>query len=255
MQYRSLLPTFLIAATLLSCDKDDDINPVADTPTEFVSSGNINAKMDEFRSALGNLNTQPGAITGRRELTWDAVPDDMLDKTLPGQFFNQTGTEANPSFQRGLAYDPSFDFRVSKTAFASLAPDAASEFKAFSGSATFASVGDQPQPWPISFQVAGGTQAAAVRGFGMVVNDVDVAGSVQIQYFNQNTLIGVVNVPPRTAGSPFSFAGLLFKEPVITSIKVKHQGILKAGAKDISQGGSSDLVVMDDFVYGEPVGR
>lgn len=253
MRY-SLLPILLLAITFVSCDKDNDPDNI-DIPKEFSANGNITATMEQFRQALGNLNTQPGAITGRRELTWESVPDDMLDKTLPGQFFNQTGTEANPSFQRGLAYEPQFDFRVSKTQFSSLAPDAASEFTAFSGSATFASVSDQPQPWPISFQVAGKTDAAAVRGFGMVINDADISGSVQIQYFNGNTLIGIVNVPARTADSPFSFAGLLFREPVITSIKVKHQGFLKAGAKDISQGGISDLVVMDDFIYGEPVAK
>jgi hypothetical protein len=253
MRY-TLLPTLILAITFASCDKDDDVNNI-DTPKEFLSNGNITATMEQFRQALGSLNTQPGATSGRRELTWEAVPDELLDKTLPGQFFNQTGAEANPSFQRGLAYEPQFDFRVSKTQFSSLAPDAANEFTAFSGSATFASVADQPQPWPISFQLAGKTTAAAVRGFAMVVNDVDIAGSVQIQYFNGNTLIGIIDVPARSGDSPFSFAGLLFREPVITSIKVKHQGLLKAGAKDISQGGVTDLVVMDDFIYGEPVVR
>ena len=239
---------------LVSCDKEDKPGNI-DTPRVFSAGGNITGTMEQFRQALGELNTAPGAMTGRRELTWEAVPDNMLDQTLPGQFFNQTGPEANPSLQRGISYEPVFDFRVSKTQFLPLAPDAAPEFRAFSGTATFASVGGQPQPWPISFQVAGSTQPAAVRGFGMVVNDVDVAGSVQIQYFNGNALIGVVDVPAKDANSPFSFAGMLFREPVITSVRVKHQGLLKAGAKDLSQGGTSDLVVMDDFIYGEPVGK
>lgn len=252
MRYTFLLPTVLSVLLLSSCDKDE----VKDTrPQLFSANGNILNRLDEFRQSLGQLNTQTGAITGRREISWEAVPDDMLDKTLPLQFFNQTGAEANPALQKGITYEPGFDFRVSKTQFASLDPEAAAQFKAFSGSAVFARVGDdpQPQPWPISFQVAGVAEAAAVRGFGMVVSDVDMPGSVKIEYFNGSSLIGSVDVPARTADSPFSFAGLLFSEPVITSIRVTHQGLLKAGEKDISQGGTHDLVVMDDFIYGEPV--
>ncbi|RYY21502.1 MAG: hypothetical protein EOO04_18105 [Chitinophagaceae bacterium] len=250
MRHTFVIPALLLTLVLGSCEKDKD----RDTrPQVFTSNGNIITRLDEFRQSLGQLNTQLGATTGRREISWEAVPDDMLDKTLPPQFFNQVGTEANPSLQKGIAYEPSFDFRVSKTQFASLDPEAASQFKAFSGIAVFARVGDQPQPWPISFQVAGVAEAAAVRGFGMVVSDVDVAGSVKIDYFNGSTLIGSVDVPARTGDSPFSFAGLLFKDPVITSIRVTHQGLLKAGEKDITQGGTHDLVVMDDFIYAEPV--
>jgi hypothetical protein len=250
MRYNLLLPTVFSILLLSSCEKDE----VKDTrPQIFSANGNIITTLDEFRQSLGQLNTQTGATTGRREISWEAVPDDMLDKTLPAQFFNQTGTEANPALQKGITYEPTFDFRVSKTQFASLDPEAAEQFKAFSGSAVFARVGDQPQPWPISFQVAGVAEAAAVRGFGMVVSDVDVTGSVKIEYFNGSSLIGSVDVPARTGDSPFSFTGLLFKDPVITSIRVTHQGLLKAGEKDISQGGTHDLVVMDDFIYAEPV--
>lgn len=250
MRYHSLLPTLSILFVLNACEKDENKDTA---PEVFTSNGNIITRVDQFRQALGELNTQPGATTGRREISWESVPDDMLDKSLPAQFFNQTGADASAALQKGITYDPGLDFRVSKTGFASIDPEAAGQFKAFSGSAVFARVGDQPQPWPISFQVAGSMDAAAVRGFGMVVNDVDVAGSVKIDFFNGTALIGSVDVPARTADSPFSFAGLLFKEPMITSIRVTHQGLLKAGEKDISQGGTNDLVVMDDFIYAEPV--
>jgi hypothetical protein len=33
---------------------------------------------------------------------------------------------------------------------------------------------------------------------------------------------------------------------------VSHDGILADGQKDISAGGQHDLVIFDDFIYGEP---
>lgn len=242
----------LVALTLLlnACDKDNDNNNTDDGKV-FTSTGNINPTLDQFRAALGPLNTTTGATAGRREITWEIVPDSLLDKKLPAQFFNQTGAEANTSLQRGLAYAPETDFRVSKTQFAGIDPEAASEFKAFSGTATFANV--SVAEWPVFFQRAGITEAAAVRGFGLVVSDVDQPNTVTVEFFNGQQSLGIVNVPPHDASSNFSFAGMLFNEAKITSVKVKHQGILASGKKDISQGGETDLVVMDDFIYGEPV--
>lgn len=232
----------------VGCKKDETKKP---QPQLFAATGNINATLDQFRQALGVLNTQLGAATGRREITWEIVPDSLLDKKLPSQFFNQTGTEANAALQRGLAYEPGTDLRVSKTNFAAINAQAATEFAAFSGTATFANTSSNL--WPVLFQVAGTTDAAASRGFGMVVSDVDNPNTVQLEFFNGAQSLGKVSVPPHSAGSSFSFAGILFDEPVITRVQVTHEGFLANGEKDISQGGSKDLVVMDDFIYGEPV--
>jgi hypothetical protein len=235
--------------TLQSCDKDEDTTN--DVGKVFLANGNINAVVDQFRQSLGNLNTMPGATGGRREISWEAIPDSLLEKKLPAQFFNQIGPNASPSFQRGLAYAPTSDFRVSKTLFAGIDAEASTEFQAFSGTATFANVAESQ--WPVMFQVAGTTEDAAVRGFGMVVSDVDVANSVQIEFFNGNSSIGKLTFPTHSGNSKYSFAAILFDQPLITSVKVTHQGILAPGTKDITQGGSSDLIVMDDFIYGEPI--
>jgi hypothetical protein len=244
------LITAFAALTLFagSCKKD---KIKADTPQVFSATGNITATVENFRQSLGPLNTEPGATSGRREITWEVVPDSLLDKKLPAQFFNQVGPEAKASLQRGIIYEPLADFRASRTSFAAIDPAAATNFAAFSGTTTFANVSSNE--WPVSFQRAGTTEAAAVTGFGLVVSDVDVAGGVQLEFFNGTERIGVVAVPAHDNTSSFSFVGLKFSTPVITSVKLTHQGILVSGEKDISQGGANDLVVMDDFIYGEPI--
>lgn len=250
MRVCRVLTALSIALVLLgACNKDDN-NVGADAPLLFVANGDIQPVVDQFRLELGNLNTAPGATGGRREISWEIVPDDLLDKNLPDQFFNQAGENANPALQRGLIYDPNMDFRVSKTAFAGIDAAASSEFSAFSGTATFANV--SVEPWAVTFQVAGTDDAAGTRGFGMVISDVDVAGSVSLEFFNNTQSLGKLFVPARQQGSNFSFAGVVYKESIITRVKVSHKGILGAGVKDVSQGGMHDLVVFDDFIYGEP---
>jgi hypothetical protein len=44
-----------------------------------------------------------------------------------------------------------------------------------------------------------------------------------------------------------------FKDAKITRLEITSgSGVLSAGVKDVSDGGSKDLVVMDDFLYDEP---
>jgi len=45
----------------------------------------------------------------------------------------------------------------------------------------------------------------------------------------------------------------VFPEPVIGRVRiVSGNGRLAPGKDDVSQGGERDLVVLDDFLYGEP---
>lgn len=73
---------------LFSCSTDDSDNlPVA---IVIKSSGDVQSKMDEFRTILGSpVNTSTGQTTGRREINWDAVPDMYANQKLPSDFFIQ----------------------------------------------------------------------------------------------------------------------------------------------------------------------
>lgn len=243
------LQPFLFLLLLFSCKKEKGAEVQV---TVFKASGNIQPKLDEFRAALGNLNATPGAVGGRREVNWDGVPDSLLDKTLPQNFFNPVGANAPAARQRGLVYDDG-EFEVSATGFATRNSQAATEFSSFSGNKVFANVSSLE--WPVGFQIAGETTAASVSAFGAVFSDIDREGSVVMEFFEGEKSLGKFSPPAHDAGSSFSFLGVSFSNAKVTKVKISHEGRLSDGQKDISQGGNKDLIVLDDFIYSEPVRR
>lgn len=243
----SVLFSFLF---LLSCTKDknnSDNNNVA----VIEATGDINPKLDEFRSLLGaQLNTTPGATAGRREINWDSVPDELLNQKLPEDFFNPTGPQSPVANQRGLRYSATGNFQVSKTNFAEVNAGAANEFSSFSGTKSFANISSSL--WDVEFRVPGKTEPAFVKGFGIVFSDVDLPNRTSLEFFNENKSLGKFFVPAKKE-SNFSFLGVYFKNEKVTRITVDHDGELDKGQNDVSQNGPVDLVTMDNFLYSEPV--
>jgi hypothetical protein len=232
-----------------SCKKESDSDVVV-----VKANGSISSKLDEFRQVLGaTLNTQPGATGGRRELNWEGVPDSLLGKTLPNDFFNPVGNDpALAARQRGLVYEPTGNFMVSKVNFEEINSAAASEFTAFSGSKSFANVNSNL--WNITPEVPGKDVAATVKGFGIVFSDVDIENSTFIEFFTEQKSLGKFYVPVHDNSSSHSFLGVYFKKEKVTKIRVGHDGVLGDGQKDITQqAGAHDLVTLDDFLYDEPV--
>jgi hypothetical protein len=229
-----------------SCAKEEQ-EPVA---VVFSASGDINAKLNEFRNQLGALNTTTGQTTGRREINWDGVPDDKTGIKLPQDFFNPVSAGSPAIMQRGLLYAGNADAMVSSRGFAEVNTQAAAEFTSFSGNKSFAVV--NAALWPVEFRVAGETTLAAVKGFGIVFTDVDKANSTFLEFFNNNKSLGKYYVPAHDNSSTFSFLGIYFPDVAVTHVNIGHEGKLSDGEKDITQGGSKDLVVLDDFIYTEP---
>jgi len=248
----AVLAAGIVSMICMGCSKSTN-NDIPGQKVLIVSaSGDINFRLEEFRQLLGaQLNTAPGAVGGRREITWDGVPDDLVGKRLPDDFFNPTEPGSNPANQRGLIYTAPGSFQVSNSNFSETNPVAASQFSSFSGNKTFSNVGSNL--WDVEFQVAGAASRASVRGFGIVFSDVDVAQSSSLEFFNEDKSLGKFFVPVRASGSSFSFLGVYFKEETVTRIRVSHQGKLTDGQPDVTDGGPADLVVMDNFLYSEPV--
>lgn len=232
-----------------SCKKDKSNNKVVISAT-----GDITAKLNEFRQLLGaTLNTKPDAVGGRREINWDNFPDSLIGKPIPPDFFNPVGDDAIASRQRGLVYEAVGAFMVSQTNFLEVNSAAASEFAAFSGNKTFSNT--SIDLWEVNPKKPGTLTDGTIQGFGIVFSDVDNARSTSIEYFNEEKSLGKFFVPPHTSTSSISFLGVYFKDEKVTKVRVKHDGLLISGEKDISQGGPHDLVILDDFLYDEPVAK
>ena len=247
---------FVLSAALLTtaCNKKDRTDQLLPTPILVKGSGDLAPALAEFRHLLGDsLNSAPGATTGRREINWDGVPPALNNNdAFPVDFFNTVGDNIPNGRKRGLVYlNNGTTLRVDSSGFAGIDPSYATQFKAFSGKRAFS--GANNHITEVAFQLAGQTTPATVKGFGVVFSDVDDANATTLEFFSGEKNLGVFKAPVAGANS-FSFLGVYFPHDKITRVKITAgNGKLQPGVKDISDGGTNDLVVMDDFLYSEPV--
>ncbi len=227
----------------------------------------FNAVIGSFRADLGGGLNAPGACspapctTGRREINWDAVPAAASSPNpFPGNFFNGTTGVQPPGRIRGATFStPGTGFRVSATDFSVEATFAnpTAEFNAFSPERMFASLGSNITD--ARFSVPGSpAEAASVRGFGVVFSDVDYTGSASLEFLDLSGgslgSFGVEGVFPTANGQnsqgSFSFLGVSFN----AGERVSRVRIISGShGIDGSFVGVDDAVVMDDFIYAEPL--
>ncbi len=240
----------LSVAVAAGCNSsyDSPSGPTVNPSRVVTGSGDITAAVAEFRAALGDPNnggTAGGQAAGRREVNWDGVPADQTNTdSFPGDFFNTRSP-------RGLIVTTAGrGFRTSDTNVSDLDASFAQEFAPFSPRKTFLSIGSNVSD--VSFRVAGSTQVAAVRGFGVVFSDVDRSGTT-LEFFGREGVLGRFEAPARGAGSSLSFLGVVFEGKIVTGVRiVAGTGAVAPGVRDVSAGGTQDLVIMDDFFYDEP---
>jgi hypothetical protein len=245
-----LIAGVMLVCGISGCDKEDSEKE----PIIFSAKGNITSVITEFRNLLGPLNNTTGMTSGRREINWDGVPDSLDGESLPGDFFNPVGTDAQVSLQRGIIYtNPGGEPMVSQSKFSEVNPAASNSFSAFSGNKVFAVVNSIE--WPVTFERAGQHTPAAVKGFGAVFSDVDKDNSTFIEFFNDNTSLGRFFVPAHDNTTSFSFLAVYFPDKTVTRVQIGHEGKLTDGQSDITDGGAKDLVILDDFIYSEPLPR
>jgi hypothetical protein len=212
----------------------------------------IQATVDQFRADLGGANNGAGGTfaTGRREINWDAVPDALATPAaLPGAFFNTTSlrgavfTTAGTGFTVSQDDDTGGDADADQVRFSNLLPAYAAEFDTFSPQRLFAVTGSVSTD--VTFFVPGTATQATVKGFGVVFTDVDQAIGTQIELFDVNgNSLGAYVAPV----GKLSFVGVSYPTAyTIGSVRITS-GNAVLGLPD----GASDIVVMDDFIYGEP---
>jgi len=214
----------------------------------------IQATVDAFRNDLGGVDNGSSAasfVTGRREINWDGVPDNTAAPAmLPGNFFNANSTRG------ALLTTPGTALQVSaKTGnptgtplrFGNLNATYSAAFGTFSTERLFTAVGSNMVD--VTFFIPGTNTPATVSGFGAVFTDVDITGSTNIQYFDAAGALLLSRDVLNSAGSAtLSFLGVSFSVERVARVRIMA-GNATMGAAD---GGATDIVAMDDFIYGEP---
>lgn len=204
----------------------------------------IQTAVDTFRGILGNPNNgnNPGPLpSGRREINWDGGGTTTTVSSTPfagfqvtrGALFTTAGTgfvQAPPS---GLA-----------ATFANATYNTI--FQTFSPARLFAVIGSNVMD--VTFSIPGAPGVAALTsGFGAVFSDVDLANITTLQFFDvNNDSLGIFSVP--TADNGLSFLGVSFGVPIVSRVRITL-GNSPLGPND---GGDTDVVAMDDFIFGEP---
>ena len=254
--YAPYLSLSLAALAACSNPYSPNVTPPPPPPPAFVTyetlgdSVSIAAKLDEFRAALGgslNAPNAPPADSGRREINWDGVPAALTNvDTFPASFFNVNS-------KRGAVYvTPGTGLRVDSTSFAAINAGLGGQFKPFSGKKLFMPVGSNQVD--VDFKRVGTTTQGLVKGFGAVFSDVDRFGSTTIEFFDvRGVRIALLKAPNHGGTQLLSFVGAVFEAPIVARVRITSgDAALSATSTDVSAGGAADLVVMDDFVYGEP---
>ena len=247
----AFLPVLLAAAAVMGCSNYKAPTRPAPGPRAaiFLSTGDIAATVADFRTLLGDPANggTPGPLpAGRREVNWDgaaARPFNNQDH-FPIDFFNTT-------VKSGLVYDGA-SFRNDSLLFAEINPTYATEFKAFSPKVMFSAIGTNVVN--AVFRIPGAATPAAVTGFGAVFSDVDLDQVTSIEPMDKDgRSLGRFFVPRRSDGDGFSFLGVKFDDAIVASVRIVcGNGTLAAGTNDVSAGGTKDLVVVDNFIFGEP---
>ena len=249
---RALGRTVALALAIAACDDYNTVsNPVPPlVPTVVSATGDITAKVDEFRNALGPSNggTAGEQPAGRREINWDGAGANPFNNRndFPADFFNS-------NVKAGAVYTTAgTGLRNDSTLFGEVNPTYAAEFNFFSPSKIFAPIGSNLLDQ--LFQVAGQPTPAVVRGFGIVFSDVDVADQTTIQLFAQNgSALGTYAAPVRSDAGGLSFVGVTYSDAIIARVRITlGTGALGATVNDVTAGGTADLVVLDNVIYGEP---
>jgi hypothetical protein len=224
----------------------------------------IQGAVNQFRADLGGGTTpgQNGSFGGvRREINWDGVPDAFADpNAFPGGFFNANSPRGAQFATPGLSFlvsaddDNPTDPDPDLVRFSSLQPSFATAFSTFSPQRLFTPLGS-----PITdttFFVPGTDTQATTNGFGVVFTDVDTAGSARLDLIGPNgEQLGRFPVPPTAGDGSLSFVGVSFDagEQIARARTISGAAAITQPAQlDVTQGGAADLVVMDDFIYGEP---
>jgi len=220
----------------------------------------IQSTVDKFRDAIGGNNNPngpgPADGSGRREINWDGGGS-TATQPGPTPFDVFLNTRGNRSTTPGTGF-----VQATASGLADLfgQPSYATIFQPFSLSRLFSAIGSNISDETFFVPGTNGGTSATTRAFGVVFTDVDLPdgsgpgtkrgnrhASTLVEYFDVNgeTLFSSF-VPASPGDAGLSFFGIVLNDARIARVRITAGGAIP-GADD-----SDDVVVMDDFIYGEP---
>jgi hypothetical protein len=240
-------------------------------PTVFQAAGltadSIQSTVDAYRAALDpakhNNGNNPGPLpltSGHREINWDGGNPAITATTPPvtpfTTFLNTRGSQfTTPGI--GLS-------QVALSGLAGLFNNLTYEdiFSVFSPSRLFTPVGSNVTEALFFVPGTNGGTPATVSGFGAVFTDVDQpdgsgpskkrgnrGASTLIEYFGADGKVLFSSFVPASPGDgSLSFFGIVFEDARIARVRITSGNVAPGPDDD----GESDIVMMDDFIYGEP---
>lgn len=233
--------------------------PAAQATTLFSAAGDnpaaIQSTVDDFRDALGTLNpfVPTEFADGRRQIDWDAAPAAVSSPNpFAGDFFNFSSAPR----ARGIEFStPGTGFALSgdvddatAVRFADINPTYEGEFQVFSEERLFTPLGSNVTRVDF-FSAADQTTPATTDGLGIVFADVDAADSTTIDYYGPGSVL-LLSQTVEVADKGLSFVGATFDGNDL-SYAIITAGNFNIGPDDGML--NYDIVVMDDFIFGEPI--
>jgi hypothetical protein len=243
------------------------------SPTVFQAAGpdvaSIQSSVDAFRAAVDpnnqNNGNNPGPLAiGRREINWDGggANDTTTAPVTPFNVFLNTrgGQFTTPGI--GLSQAPPAGGPQGGLAGLFNNPTYGTIFSAFSPLRLFTPVGSNITNALFFLPGSNGSVPATVRGFGVVFTDVDQpngsgpgvkngnrGASTLVEFFGADgQLLFSSFVPASPGDGGQSFLGITFSDARIASVRITA-GDVAPGPDDDQK---NDIVMMDDFIYGEP---
>lgn len=238
-----------------------DFTPPAVFQAAGPDAASLQSVIDQFRAALGGANNGNAAgplPTGRREINWDGGGS-LATSPVPTPFTGFLNSRGGLFSTPGSGFVQAPVDGLAST-FGNLSYETA--FGAFSPVRLFSPVGSNVTT--VQFFVPGtsGAAGATTTGFGAIFSDVDEpdgsgpagkrgnrGSSTLLQYYDaagELLYSGFVAASPGEAS--FSFLGIVFADPAIAYVRI-IAGDVPPGVDDEP---GRDVVMMDDFIYGEP---
>ena len=265
---RHVLLTLVIALGLLSVllPVRQAAHAQGNTPKDFVppavfqaagpTADSIQSTVDEFRAALGDPH---------REINWDGGNPSIVTTTDPVTPFNVFLDTRGAQFTTpgiGLSQAPPSGGPEGGLAMLFNNPTYGTIFSTFTPSRLFTPVGSNITEALFFVPGTNGAIPATITGFGAVFTDVDqpdgsgpgkkkgnLGASTLMEYFDTyGKLLFSSFVPASPGDASLSFFGIVFEDARIARVRITTGDVAPGPDDD----GKSDIVMMDDFIYGEP---